>query len=663
MTSPHAPYGADPRAVYPTPDGALIVSTTGSDTTGTGTLASPYRTIKHAVSKVAAGGTVAIRGGEYHEGGNYPTHVEGAIFVTVDKPGVTIQNYGGEEVWLDGSQVVTGWQPYDGSKFRAPFVRDADRTPTQARGSDSSSYGTYLLPEFPIAHWPEMVLIDGVKQTQVKTLAEVGPGKFFVEGSYPNTSGVEKFAFRSSHYVLGTNPAGKEVRIGAISRAITNAADRTTFRGFGVRRYPSSLADFGAVYANQRGNITFENITVEDISDCGLDSNGPNLVIRKSTFTGCGRQGIASGIHGDNGMVEWCYIERTNDRRFNYGPIGGAFKAGRCWDFTFRYNRLHDNRGHGIWFDECAYNARIHGNYLTDTYGIGVVYEISARAWIVDNVFVNNGVLSTDTVRQHPHDGPAINILGSSNCQIWNNTFIVPEVGVYFSEGYRKPLNEDGASWRTSHPMGSVFGQDKTRGDTFYQERGYADTWDFYRKEMTWTTSGVVMANNVFAGAAGIHSVQSCFIKYHCEDGSKSAVGMTGKLDKPNVYARLDGATPQRFANSIKVSSTPYTASPTVAYFNLTGTGHEGSPSWRDTMGDTSSVLVSAPIALGREGVLARSMLANYPTAPIPAEVQALRTGSPFRLGAHGAGDPGSPPPEVRNVVAIWYGAKAILTA
>ena len=45
----------------------VYVSASGSDTTGTGSLASPYATISHAVSSAAAGTTIVIEPGTYNE--------------------------------------------------------------------------------------------------------------------------------------------------------------------------------------------------------------------------------------------------------------------------------------------------------------------------------------------------------------------------------------------------------------------------------------------------------------------------------------------------------------------------------------------------------------------------------------------------------------------
>lgn len=45
----------------------VYVSTSGSNTTGTGSASAPYATISEAVSQVASGGTVMVEPGTYNE--------------------------------------------------------------------------------------------------------------------------------------------------------------------------------------------------------------------------------------------------------------------------------------------------------------------------------------------------------------------------------------------------------------------------------------------------------------------------------------------------------------------------------------------------------------------------------------------------------------------
>jgi len=79
------------------------VATTGSDTTGDGTLGNPWRTIQQAATVAAAGDTVLIRGGTYRE-----TVTPANSGNDVDGP-ITFRNYNGELVVVNGADLVTGW--------------------------------------------------------------------------------------------------------------------------------------------------------------------------------------------------------------------------------------------------------------------------------------------------------------------------------------------------------------------------------------------------------------------------------------------------------------------------------------------------------------------------------------------------------------------------
>ena len=71
-TVPAVPAGLDrtgktlPWTNYPIPDRAVFMSPTGSDL-NPGTLSAPVRTLNRSVSIAPAGGTIVLRGGEYHD--------------------------------------------------------------------------------------------------------------------------------------------------------------------------------------------------------------------------------------------------------------------------------------------------------------------------------------------------------------------------------------------------------------------------------------------------------------------------------------------------------------------------------------------------------------------------------------------------------------------
>ncbi len=79
----------------------FIVSPSGSDTTGDGSLAAPFQTIGKAVSQVYPSDTVQVRAGTYRE------TITPTQSGTANAP-ITIQNYNNEAVTVTGADVVAG---------------------------------------------------------------------------------------------------------------------------------------------------------------------------------------------------------------------------------------------------------------------------------------------------------------------------------------------------------------------------------------------------------------------------------------------------------------------------------------------------------------------------------------------------------------------------
>jgi hypothetical protein len=80
------------------------VSTTGNNTTGTGTISNPWQTISKGQSALNPGDTLYVRGGRYYES------VEITKEGTAGNP-ITIKAYPGETPILDGTEAVAGWTP------------------------------------------------------------------------------------------------------------------------------------------------------------------------------------------------------------------------------------------------------------------------------------------------------------------------------------------------------------------------------------------------------------------------------------------------------------------------------------------------------------------------------------------------------------------------
>ena len=107
-TVPAVPAGLDrtgkilPKTNYPIPDGAVFMSPNGSDF-NPGTLSAPVQTLNRSVFLAPAGGTIVLRGGEYHD---WYHRQNGTAYGEIGKD-LTFQAYPGEAPWLNGSSPVS----------------------------------------------------------------------------------------------------------------------------------------------------------------------------------------------------------------------------------------------------------------------------------------------------------------------------------------------------------------------------------------------------------------------------------------------------------------------------------------------------------------------------------------------------------------------------
>src|SRR3954465_5071720 len=90
----------------------IHVATAGSDTAD-GSEAGPFRTISRAAAIARPGDTVLVHGGEYRE---WVAPRRGGLS---DQRGITYEAAAGEHVVVKGSEVVTGWEPLDGTVWKA----------------------------------------------------------------------------------------------------------------------------------------------------------------------------------------------------------------------------------------------------------------------------------------------------------------------------------------------------------------------------------------------------------------------------------------------------------------------------------------------------------------------------------------------------------------
>src|SRR5262249_54892420 len=77
-------------------------------------------------------------------------------------------------------------------------------------------------------------------------------------------------------------------------------------------------------------------------------------------------------------------------------PGCGCTGGGKFWattGATVTNNYVHDNKSVGLWADTNNVGFDFSGNYISNNDGIGVFYEISYNARIVNNALIRNGLV------------------------------------------------------------------------------------------------------------------------------------------------------------------------------------------------------------------------------------------------------------------------------
>lgn len=372
------------QADYPAPDDAIYVDGLSGDDKSTGASASPLRSIQAAVDRAAAGQTVVIRPGIYHE------------TVYVNTP-LTLQNEPGAEVWLDGSEPIASWQ-WDDETWSAPLPAVLDRI----IGPDGGD--PYVSDEHPAAAEPEMLFRDGQQLRQVLHRKEVDADSFYADRR------------RQRLHIGGgaDGPGGGDShdwRTASLAQAIVASAPDVTIRGIGVRRYGNSVGTHGAVYLARKGNL-LENVVVEDVASTGVsfysDANQGSGSALRTTIRRAGLMGIGATV-ADGLRIREVFVEEANYERFNATPNSAGIKITSSRDVVVESSVFRNSRGTtAIWIDESVVGFGVFHNIVENNGVTGISAELSSHGRIVDNVVADHefGVVlysagSIDVVDNH----------------------------------------------------------------------------------------------------------------------------------------------------------------------------------------------------------------------------------------------------------------------
>ena len=415
------------------PANAIFVSPTGNDS-GAGSLTDPLQTVGAALAKAAAGQTVVLRAGTYHEQ------------VTITKAGVTIEPYPFESVWFDGTTPVTGWTQSGSTWVHSGWTAHFDNTAYFASGQVPPAGWQMVGPQNPMASWPDGVWIDGVEQTQVATAANVTAGTFYVD-------------YTADQLVVGSNPAGHAVRASDLAQAFNIQSANVVLQGFGVERYATSLPLLGTIRATA-GTTTLRDLVVTDNASQGISFHGSNNLVDHVTASGNGMVGIA-GNDADGLTVQNSLISANNAQLFNAAPSAAGIKITKSRGLTFVNDSFLNNQADGLWFDQADVGFTIANNTFAGNDDQSIALELA------DSGIVANNVISGGS--------QALYLFDTGDVQVYNNTFTnTPVATVMLSQDDRRQNN---AYW---------YGLE---GDPRYPMGDPTDPW---------LTRNLTIANNVF---------------------------------------------------------------------------------------------------------------------------------------------------------------------
>lgn len=525
-------------ASYAVPSGAVFASPTGNDSAA-GSQSAPVKTITRALALVATGGTVVLRGGSYNE------------TVVISKK-VTVQNFPGEAVWLDGTTPVTNWVK-DGSLWRKDgWTTRFDHSPSFTKGGTDSGSGDWKMVDssYPMAAYPDQVWVGSTRLQQVSTKTQVTAGTFYLDES-------------TSKLYVGSDPSAGAVASN-LQYAINVRAENVTVRGIGARRFATSVWQMGSITL-ERAGAALENVVVKESATTGISSLGSGITLTKVTSQDNGMLGI-HGNNADNIKLTGVLVKNNNTEKFNVGPVAGGLKFTKSRGITVTESSFVDNNGHGFWEDQSSYNSIFVGNDFSRNTGYGLFLEISAKALVVDSRIMNN-----------KRDGILIN--NFSNVQVWNNTII----------GNARPLWLAQDSRRNNNKSSSDVDQRIAWPDP----------------EIPFELDYVTVGNNVIGNPASGSSLLDVEDYTYTETAEQMHIVTNG-----NVYTRANASSPSWLSIWSKgKAGGPYTFTTLAAMKSATGQESRSREYTGSSVVDSSGALASSVSSL------ASSVALPLPTA------------------------------------------------
>ena len=323
--------------------------------------------------------------------------------------------YGEGRTVLNGSRVLVHFER-DGELWFAP-----DQWQRGVRRGECAT-------DSPACNLPNAIFIDDRPLAPVLAKAALGPGRFYFDQA-------------AGRIYLADDPAGHKVEAAVDVFAFESREPDVLIKNMTIEKY-ATIAQKGAVQAQEAAGWIIENCEIRLNSAAGIAA-GSRTRIESSDIHHNGQIGV-TGV-GRDILVQNNDIWDNNTRGFFTSWEAGGLKLALSDHVVLRANRVHGNRGAGLWCDIECRDVLYEGNVVERNRGAGIFHEISYSAVIRDNVLRHNGLGKRGAFWRSNN----ILVAASQDVEVFGNTITVDpgSCGIILLDQGRR--NKMGGTYKT----------------------------------------------------------------------------------------------------------------------------------------------------------------------------------------------------------------------
>ncbi|HLF35891.1 MAG TPA: right-handed parallel beta-helix repeat-containing protein [Cyclobacteriaceae bacterium] len=386
----------------------------------------PFRSINHAAQLANPGDIITVHAGTYRE------WVNPARGGDSDSKRIIYRAAPGEEVYIKGSEVITGWKKEKNGTWKViiPNSFFGEYNPFK-----DPIYGDWFYDNGRIHHTGE-VFLNGKSLYEKETLAKVidpapfektldkegstftwycesdetnttiwanfhnyNPGKALVEITtrrtcfYPEKPGINYITIRGFHICQAATQWGAPTaeQIGMIAThwnkgwiIENNRISDSKCSGITLGKERGTGHNVWLADQSIDGSLHYIEVTFRTLRNGWNKNNIGSHIVRNNEIYNCEQTGMCGSMGAAFSIIENNHIHHIwTKRQFEGAEIGGI-KFHAAIDTKIEKNRIHDT-GRGIWLDWMAQGTRVSKNLMYNNDLEDLFMEVNHGPTLIDN--------------------------------------------------------------------------------------------------------------------------------------------------------------------------------------------------------------------------------------------------------------------------------------